>query len=37
MPVPGRRVADLGEHGFIDFTVDEDAQLIRVYRMVWTA
>jgi hypothetical protein len=35
-PVPGRRVADLGEHGFIEFLIDEDARLIRVYRLLWT-
>ena len=35
-PVPGRRVADLGDYGFIEFTIDEAAQLIRVYHMVWT-
>lgn len=35
-PVPGRRVADLGGSGFIEFTVDEDAGLVRVYHLVWT-
>ena len=29
-PVPGRRVADLGDYGFIEFTVDEAAGLLRV-------
>ena len=32
-PVPGRRVADLGDVGFI---ADEDASLIRVFHLVWT-
>jgi hypothetical protein len=36
-PVPGRRVADLGEFGFIEFTIDEAAGLVRVYYLVWTA
>jgi hypothetical protein len=35
-PVPGRRVADLGDFGFIEFTVDEAAGLVRVYHLVWT-
>jgi hypothetical protein len=35
-PVPGRRVADLGDFGFIEFTVDEAAGLLRVYHLVWT-
>ena len=35
-PVPGRRVADLDDYGFIEFTVDEAAHLIRVYHMIWT-
>jgi hypothetical protein len=33
---PGERVADLGESGFVEFEVDEDAGLIRVYDLVWT-
>ncbi|MGH3183588.1 MAG: hypothetical protein ACRDOE_17050 [Streptosporangiaceae bacterium] len=35
-PVPGRRVADLGDSGFIEFTVDEAEGLVRVYHLVWT-
>jgi hypothetical protein len=35
-PVPGRRVADLGESGFIEFIADEAKDLIRVYHLVWT-
>jgi len=35
-PVPGRRIAELGDHGFIEFRIDQDAGLIRVYRLVWT-
>lgn len=34
--VPRRRVADLGESGFIVFAVDESAQLVRVFDVVWT-
>lgn len=33
---PDRRMAELGDFGFIEFEVDEDAGLIRVYRLVWT-
>ena len=36
LSVPGRRVADLGESGFIEFRVDEEAGLVRVYELVWT-
>jgi len=32
----GRRVADLGDFGFIEFTLDETAGLVRVYYLVWT-
>jgi hypothetical protein len=35
-PVPGRRVADLGDFGFIEFIVDEATGLVRVYHLVWT-
>jgi hypothetical protein len=35
-PVPGRRVADLGDFGFIEFVLDEPACLVRVYYLVWT-
>jgi hypothetical protein len=35
-PVPGRRVADLGDFGFIEFLVDEALGLVRVYHLVWT-
>jgi hypothetical protein len=30
------RLAELGDDGFIEFRVDEDAGLIHVYRLVWT-
>jgi hypothetical protein len=36
---PGKtrdRMAELGDSGFIIFTVDDDAELIRVYGLVWT-
>lgn len=33
--VPRRRVADIGEFGFIVFAVDEAAGLIRVFDLVW--
>jgi hypothetical protein len=35
-PVPGRRVADLDDFGFIEFIADEATGLVRVYRLVWT-
>jgi hypothetical protein len=35
-PVPSRRVADLGDFGFIEFALDEAAGLVRVYYLVWT-
>jgi hypothetical protein len=34
--VSRRRVADVGDFGFIIFTVDEAAGLIRVFDLVWT-
>jgi len=34
--VPRRRVADVGDFGFIVFAVDETAGLIRVIDLVWT-
>jgi hypothetical protein len=34
--VPRRRVADVGDFGFIVFAVDETAGLIRVFDLVWT-
>ena len=34
--VPQRRVADVGDFGFIVFAVDETAGLIRVFDLVWT-
>lgn len=34
--VPRRRVADLGDFGFILFAVDDAAYLIRVFDFVWT-
>jgi len=33
-PVPGRRVADLGDFGFIEFIADEATGLVRVYHLV---
>jgi len=33
-PVPGRRVADLGDFGFIEFIADEAKGLVRVYYLV---
>jgi hypothetical protein len=39
MPVrsenPAERMAELGDFGFIEFTVDEAAGLVRVYSLVW--
>lgn len=35
-PVPGRRAADLDDRGFIEYLVDEDGGLVRVYHLVWT-
>jgi hypothetical protein len=35
-PVPGRRVADLGDFDFIEFIADEEKGLVRVYHLVWT-
>jgi hypothetical protein len=35
-PAPGRRVADLGDFGFIEFIADETTGLVRVYHLVWT-
>ena len=32
----GRRVADLGDFGFIEFIADEAKGLVRVYHLVWT-
>lgn len=31
-----RRMAELGDHGFIEFLVDQNAGMIRVYYLVWT-
>lgn len=33
---PRERMAELGDFGFIEFIIDEDAQIIRIYRLVWT-
>jgi hypothetical protein len=33
---PRERMAELGDSGFITFTVDEPAGLIRVYTLIWT-
>jgi hypothetical protein len=32
---PRERMAELGDSGFIVFTVDDDARLVRVYGLVW--
>jgi hypothetical protein len=32
---PRERMTELGDTGFIIFTVDDDAGLIRVYDLVW--
>ena len=32
---PRERMAELGDVGFIQFTVDESAGLVRVYDLVW--
>jgi hypothetical protein len=32
---PARRIADIGGGGFIEFIVDDDAGLVRVYALVW--
>lgn len=34
--VPRRRVADLGDFGFVVFAVDDDSYLIRVFDLAWT-
>lgn len=35
--VARRRVADIGDSGFIVFAVDEGAGLLRVFDLVWTS
>jgi hypothetical protein len=39
MPVrsdyPAERMAELGDFGFIEFTADEAAGLVRVYSLIW--
>lgn len=30
------RLAELDDGGFIEFTIDEPAALVRVFRLVWT-
>jgi hypothetical protein len=32
---PHERMAELGDAGFVIFTVDDDARLVRVYELVW--
>lgn len=32
---PAERMAELGDNGFIEFTVDEAEGLIRIYSIVW--
>jgi hypothetical protein len=36
LPAPGKRVADLGDSGFIEFVVDDDAGLVSVYNLMYT-
>jgi hypothetical protein len=31
-----RRLAELGDFGWLEFEVDHEAGLLRVYRLVWT-
>ncbi len=33
---PTRRMAALGDFGFVEFLVDDAAQLVRVVTLVWT-
>ena len=33
---PTRRMAELGDFGFVEFLVDDAAQLVRVVTLVWT-
>jgi len=33
---PARRMAELGDFGFVEFLVDDAAQLVRVVTLVWT-
>ena len=33
---PGKRVADLGDSGSIEFVVDDDAGLVSVYNLMYT-
>ncbi len=32
---PSERMAELDDNGFIEFTVDEPAGLVRVYTLLW--
>ena len=32
---PRERMAELGDFGFMEFRVDEDAELVRVLTLVW--
>lgn len=32
---PAERMAELGDAGFIEFTVDETEGLVRIYSIVW--
>jgi hypothetical protein len=32
---PGARVAELGDEGFLEFDVDEQARLVRIYTVAW--
>ncbi len=32
---PHERMAELGDSGFIVFTVDDDTELVRVYGLIW--
>ena len=32
---PGGRMAELGDEGFIEFAVDEQAGVVRIYTVAW--
>jgi hypothetical protein len=31
----GARMAELGDNGFVEFAIDDEAGLVRVYSLVW--
>ena len=33
---PADRVAEFGDQGFVEFRVDEQAALVRIYAVAWT-